>query len=128
MVDRDREVLSGDVTFTDSEDVETFLDGGSNDAGFVQIMRGTRRPRPVARDWTPASRRFAADWRPDIIGGIRVWTGPDSYIEVNYFTSEAEAREGEKKEPPSELAAQAADFEKLMANVEYSDLRDPWLY
>jgi len=22
----------------------------------------------------------------------------------------------------------AADFEKLMANVEYSDLRDPWLY
>ena len=40
----------------------------------------------------------------------------------------AEAREGEKTEPPSELAAQAADFEKLMANVEYSDLRDPWLY
>ena len=32
---------SGDVTFTESEDVETFLGGGSNDAGFVQIMRGS---------------------------------------------------------------------------------------
>jgi len=33
--------FAGDVTFTDSEDVETFLGGGSNDAGFVQIMRGS---------------------------------------------------------------------------------------
>jgi hypothetical protein len=72
--------------------------------------------------------KVAAEWRPDLIGGVRVWTGPDRYIEANYFTSEAEAREGESKEPPSELAAQAADFEKLMANVEYNDLRDPWLY
>lgn len=118
---------SGDVTFTDSEDVETVLAGGSNDAGFVQIMRGS-----AARDQLHALdagfEEVAASWRPDLIGGLRVWTGPDRYTEANYFTSEADAREGEKKEPPSELAAQAADFEKLMANVEYSDLRDPWLY
>ena len=63
--------------------------------------------------------QVAGSWRPDLIGGLRVWTGPDRYTEVNYFTSEAEAHEGEKKEPPSQLAAQAADFEKLMANVEY---------
>jgi hypothetical protein len=70
----------------------------------------------------------AGSWRPDLIGGVRVWTGPESYTEANYFTSEAEAREGEKKAPPSELAAQADNFEKLMAHVDYSDLRDPWLY
>jgi hypothetical protein len=118
---------SGDVTFTDSEDVETFLAGGSNDAGFVQVMRGTAdRDQMHAID--AGFEKVAADWRPDLLGGLRVWTAPDRYVEANYFTSEADAREGEQKEPPAELAAQAADFEKLMADVEYNDLRDPWLY
>lgn len=118
---------SGGVTFTDSEDVETFLGGGSNDAGFVQIMRGSA-DRDQLHAIDAGFEKVAGSWRPDLIGGLRVWTAPDRYIEANYFTSEADAREGEKKEAPSELAAQAADFEKLMANVEYSDLRDPWLY
>jgi hypothetical protein len=119
--------FAGDVTFTDSEDVETFLGGGSNDAGFVQVMRGSAgRDQLHALD--AGFEAVAASWRPDLIGGLRVWTGPDRYTEANYFTSEAEAREGEKKEPPSELAAQTDNFEKLMSNVEYSDLRDPWLY
>lgn len=119
--------FAGDVTFTDSEDVETTLGGGSNDAGFVQTMRGSAdRDQMHALD--AGFEEVAGSWRPDLIGGLRVWTGPDRYTEVNYFTSEAEAHEGEKKEPPSQLAAQAADFEKLMANVEYRDLRDPWLY
>ncbi len=32
--------FDGDVRFSDSADVDSFLAGGSNDAGFVQIMRG----------------------------------------------------------------------------------------
>jgi hypothetical protein len=118
---------AGKVTFTDSEDVETFLGGGSNDAGFVQIMRGSA-DRDQLHAMDAGFEAVAASWRPDVIGGLRVWTGPGSYTEANYFTSEAEAREGEKKEPPSELATQSTDFENLMANVEYRDLRDPWLY
>ena len=119
--------FAGDVTFTDSEDVETFLGGGSNDAGFVQIMRGSA-DRDQLHALDAGFEEVAESWRPDLIGGVRVWTGPDSYTEANYFTSEAEAREGETKEPPSELAAQADNFETLMAHVDYSDLRDPWLY
>ena len=118
---------SGDVTFTESEDVETFLGGGSNDAGFVQIMKGTA-DRDQLHALDAGFEKVAATWRPDLIGGLRVWTGPDRYTDVSYFTSEADAREGEKKAPPSELVAQVADFEKLMADVEYTDLRDPWLF
>ncbi len=33
--------FGGEVRFTDSEDVETFLAGGSDDAGFVQVMKGS---------------------------------------------------------------------------------------
>jgi hypothetical protein len=57
-----------------------------------------------------------------------MWTSPDSYIEVAYFTNEIEARQGESKEPPAELAAQMGAFEAMMANVEFTDLRDPWLF
>jgi hypothetical protein len=118
---------SGEVSFTDSEDTETFLGGGSNDAGFVQIMRGTAG-RDELHALDAAFERVAPSWRPDLIGVFRVWTGPDRYTDVNYFTSESEAREGEKKEPPPELADQMAGFEELMAGVEFIDLKDPWLY
>lgn len=116
------------MTFTDSEDVEPFLAGGSDDAEFVQVMkdRGVDRHRLHALDETFEA--HAASFRPDLVGGLRVWTEPDAYVEFGYFTSEAQAREGEKKEPPEALAEKMGDFRELMANVEYLDLRDPWLY
>jgi hypothetical protein len=118
---------SGPVTFSESEDVDEFLGGGSNDAGFVQVMRGAA-DRDQLHALDAGFEKVASSWRPDLIGGLRVWTGPDRYTDASYFTSEAEAREGEKKEPPPELAQQAAEFEKVMANVEFFDLKDPWLY
>jgi len=120
-------LFAGDVTFTDSEDVETFLGGGSNDAGFVQVMKGSA-DRDRLHKLDAAFEPHAASFRPDLIGGLRVWTGPQSYIEVNYFTSEAAAREGEQSEAPAELASMMSEFEDVTANVEYLDLRDPWLY
>jgi hypothetical protein len=118
---------SGDVTFTESEDTETFLGGGSNDAGFVQVMLGTA-DRDQLHAMDAAFEQAAGSWRPDLLGIVRVWLGPDRYAEVGYFTSEAEAREGEKKDPPPELADQMGQFEQLMQNVEFIDLKDPWLY
>jgi hypothetical protein len=120
--------FDGGARFTDSEDVDTFLAGGSNDAGFVQVMKGRGIDRDQMRTVDEQFEAHAASFRPDLLGGFRMWTSPDSYVEVAYFTSEQEAREGEAKEPPAELAAQMGDFEALMANVEYIDLRQPWLF
>ena len=120
--------FEGDVSFTDSEDVETFLAGGSDDAGFVQVMKSHGVDRQRMREMDRQFEQVAADWRPDLLGGIRVWTGPDRSIEAAYFSSEAAAREGEQKAPPPELAAGAAEFEALMANTEFVDLRQPWFY
>jgi hypothetical protein len=119
--------LEGEATFTDSEDVDLFLGGGSDAAGFVQVMKGGGVDRQRMHEMDEQFEQHAASFRPDLIGGMRVWTGPDRYIEAAYFTTEAEAREGEKKEPPAELAAEMGDFEAMMANVEFIDLRDPWL-
>jgi hypothetical protein len=46
-----------------------------------------------------------------------------------YFTSEAEAREGERKEPPPELKAQMEEMQQLsIGEPEFFDLKQPWLY
>lgn len=120
--------FDGDVTFTESEDVETFLAGGSNESGFVQVMKGSGTDRDRLHAMDQAFEAHAGSFRPDLIGGVRAWTGPNSYVEVGYFTSEAEARKGEAKEPPAALAEQMGEFQDLMANVEFLDLREPWLY
>ena len=120
--------FDGEVRFTESDDVDSFLAGGSDDAGFVQVMKGHSMDRERVHTLDEQFEAHAASFRPDLLGGIRMWTGPDSYIEVAYFVDEAEARQGESKEPPAELAAQMGEFEALMANVEFIDIRDPWLF
>lgn len=114
-----------DVAFTESSDVQEFL-GGSNDAGFVQIMksRGVDRARMAQLD--EQFEKFSAQ-RPDLIGSVRVRTGPDRCVEANYFTSEAEARAGESKELPAELQAMMAEFQDVMQHTEFLDLTDPQL-
>ena len=120
--------FDGEVTFTDSEDTEAFLAGGSDDAGFVQVMKSSGVDRDKVHEMDRQFEEVAAQWRPDLIGSTRVWTGPDRCIDVAYFTSETAAREGEQKSPPPELADQSAEFEAMIANTEFLDLRQPWLY
>ena len=88
--------VAGEPTFHNCTEVDTFLDGGSNDAGFVQIMIGTavdkEKARAAERDLTPMLQKL----RPDVLGGVTAWDG-DWWCQAIYFTSEADAREGEKK-------------------------------
>jgi hypothetical protein len=117
----------GDVTFQDTEEVDTTLGGGSNDAGFVQVMKG-KADRSRVREMDKQFEKHAPNFRPDVLGGLRAWTGPDTYTEVIYFTSEADARANEGKEPPAELMASFDDFQEMMANVEFLDLKKPRLF
>ena len=118
----------GAVEFTESDDTDTFLGGGSDDAGFVQIMKSSDVDRASVARLDAAFESHAATWRPDVVGGLRVWTGADACVDITYFTSESAAREGEVKPPPEELAGLFAEFEALMANTEFIDLPDPWIY
>jgi hypothetical protein len=120
--------FDGDVAFFESDDVELFLGGGSDDAGFVQVMKGHGIDREFVGRLDRVYEEHAESFRPDIIGSLRVWLGPDSGYDITYFTSEAEARAGESAEPPAELAQLGPELEQVMANTEYIDLADPWLY
>jgi hypothetical protein len=118
--------FDGQPTFTESTDTEEFLGGGSNSAGFVQIMKTPRADRVQMKEMDAQFDKFVGA-RPDLLGTFRVWTGPDSCIEAAYFTSEAEARAGEQKELPGELQAVMAEMGDMMKDTEFLDLKDPVL-
>ncbi len=118
-------LYDGEPTFTESSDVTEWMGGGSNDAGFVQVMKSTGVDRAQVEKMDASFEPFA-DQRPDLLGGLRIWTGPNSCIDVAYFTTEEEARKGEQAEVPDELKELMSDFEG-MGETEYLDLVDPQL-
>ncbi len=115
-------------TFQDCSEVVQMGPGGSDDAGFVQVIEG--RVRNVER-WREMNERWESmgnDFRPDVIGGVLAVHGDGGYTNAVYFTSEAEAREGEQKEPPPEMKAMMDEEMALQeGELTFYDLRKPWL-
>ena len=54
-------LYGGEPTFTESSDVTEWMGGGSNDAGFVQVMKSTGVDRLRWRGWTRRSSRSPAN-------------------------------------------------------------------
>jgi hypothetical protein len=122
-------LFSGEASFTDSDDVVVDLAGEPGDAGFVQVMRGRGTDPDRARELMAQDSSEWADFRPEILGSVAVLQEGGAYTMAIYFTSEEEAREGERKEPPPELKAQMEEMDALSDGVpEFFDLRQPWLY
>jgi hypothetical protein len=122
-------LLDGDVSFADSEDVTLDLVGDPDKAGFVQVMRGRGTDPERAQELMSQDSEKWAAFRPDILGTVAVGHPGGGYTVAIYFTSEAEAREGERKQPPPELAAQMDEMNKLMTEEpEFLDLKQPWIH
>jgi hypothetical protein len=122
-------LLDGEATFHDSEEIDVDLVGDPDTAGFVQVMQGRTTDRARSRELMSGDSPEWAAFRPDVLGSISVDHGDGGWTSAIYFTSEAEAREGERKEPPPAIAAQMAEMETLADGpVEFFDLTDPWLF
>lgn len=116
--------LAGDATFFDSGDVDVLMGGGSDDAGFVQVMLGRGDPER-ARAAAGAGDEVLRRERPDVLGGIVAWGEGGRFVDVTYFSSEEAAREGESKERSPEAQALFATFSDTMPVDEYLDLSEP---
>ena len=114
--------FDGEVDFTDCTEVDTMMGGGSNEAGFVQIMRGRAVDPAAMRTGAAAMEDELSSARPDIVGGIVGWHGDREFVQAIYFTSEDAARVGEKSMQDD---AGAAEWEAMLDGpVTFMDLRD----
>jgi hypothetical protein len=118
-----------DVDFHDSTNILTLFGGGSDDAKFVQVMRGRIQDREGLErlfgertgDWEA----FARDARPDILGETLALFDDGTFADVVYFRSEAEAREGERKELTADQQALMDEWLRVVDIQEYLDLDEP---
>jgi hypothetical protein len=116
------EVMDGPMEFHDCNDVTLLFDGGSDDAGFVQIIRGKvddpSRLKAMMADTTQLH-----EMRPEILGGTLAIEEDGSFVETVAFTSETEARRGEQLEPPADVRD---ELDYAMKDATFYDLRHPW--
>jgi hypothetical protein len=121
-------LFSGEPTFKDSSDVMVDLIGDPDDAGFVQVIQGRVSDPARARELGEQGASVRRAMRPDILGAMVVGHDGGAYTMAVYFTSEAAAREGERKEPPAEAKARMEEMAALsVGQPEFFDLKQPWL-
>jgi hypothetical protein len=115
-------LFDGDVEFHDSEDVTLMLGGGSDEAGFVQVMRGKVDDADALRSMMLDTEQLH-EMRPDILGGTLCIEDDGTFTETVAFSDEASARTGEQQEMPDDVRRA---MEAAMHDVSFLDLHRPW--
>jgi hypothetical protein len=119
-------LFDGEAIFRDSSDVTVDVRGDPDQAGFVQIMQGRSTDPARAKQLMAQDDDKWAALRPDTVGSVVIGHDNGAYTMVMYFTSEADAREGERKEVPPELRATMDEMNKLsVGETEFFDLKQP---
>ncbi len=124
-----QKAFSGPITFHSCTDVDVYLGGGSDSAGFVQVIQGNPADRDRIRQLDVEFESLAREYRPDIIGWIVAWHPDDGrFTSIVYFNSEEAARQGETQEPPEDRKHLLDDWQEAVGDVSFYDLKEPWLH
>ncbi|MCW2812490.1 MAG: hypothetical protein JWP61_2948 [Friedmanniella sp.] len=120
-------LFDGDVTFEESTEVDDFVVGDPDSAGFVQVMQGQVTDPVRSRE---LMRQRPADFRqlrPDILAILGLAHQDGRWTSVAYFTSEAEARQHESQEPPAEFVEMMKQMTAISVGPPtFHDLRQVW--
>jgi hypothetical protein len=117
--------LAAPATWYDCPVVNVMKGGDDADAGFVQVMQG-RLVDPIRLAAMRAEVERTLRERAPHVLGVTVAEHVDGigFTEVTYFTSEREARAGERQ-MPVEMAVQLGTVRSYMEGLEFHELRDP---
>jgi hypothetical protein len=116
-------LLDEPLQFHDCADVTLMLDGGSDEAGFVQVIQGKVDDAESLKALMADARRLH-EARPEIIGATLAIADDGILTETVAFTDEESARRGEREsQMPEDVRA---TLEAAMHDVSFFDLRDPW--
>ena len=116
--------VDGVPALKETENVVVLFENGCDDAGFVQIMEGAG-DEVALRDLDQRFLAFAAELRPDLLGGYRAFFPDGTFADVAYFTSEADARAAESQTVPPELEALFAELGSAVTDMTYHDIAEP---
>lgn len=116
------QLFDGPVEFHDCNDVLLMMDGGSDEARFVQVIRGRVDDPTRLRSAMETTTPLLHEARPDILGATVAIEDDGTFTETVAFTDEAAAREGERKEMPQALR----ETDMGMHDLSYMDLHHPW--
>ena len=119
------ELFDGPVEFHDCDDVTLLMDGGSDNAGFVQVIRG-KVDDPARLKSLMGDTEMLHELRPEILGATLAIEADGTFTETVAFTDEASARAGEGKEMPEMPAEVRETLETAMHGATYYDLHHPW--
>jgi hypothetical protein len=115
-------LFDGPVEYHDCDDVTLLMDGGSDSAGFVQVIRGKvddpTRLKAMMTDTTQLH-----EMRPEILGGTLAVEPDGTFTETVFFTDEDSARKGEQVAPPAQVQE---DLAYAMRDAMFYDLHRPW--
>ncbi|WP_457205685.1 hypothetical protein [Nocardioides sp. P5_C9_2] len=119
-------LFTAEPQFRNSTTVDADTYGDPDQAGFVQVMQGRSSDPDRSRELMAADPTDWQAFRPDILGTLSAYHGDGEWTMVIWFRSEAEARAGERQEPPAELRAMMEEMESLtVGERSFFDLRQP---
>lgn len=118
-------LMDGDIEYHDCGDVTLMMGGGSDSAGFVQVIRG-RVSDPSRLKALMADTEMLHELRPEILGASLAFEDDGTFTETIAFSDEAAAREGERREMPGMPEEVRATLEEAMAGATFFDLHHPW--
>jgi hypothetical protein len=114
-----------EIAFHNSTRVHTYQEGGSDQAGFVQVIQGHTEEMERLAALGHAQEEGLAEQAPHVLGMTVAEHGDRAgdFTQTVYFTSEEEARRFERERP----AESEPEIFSLMSDLRYFDLREPWL-
>lgn len=120
-------LFDGPVEFHDCDRTMMMMDGGSDQAGFVQVIQGRVDDPDALEAGMHRMETMLHEARPDIIGATMAIEPDGSFTETVWFTDEAAARENEKEAGSDARFADAmAEWEGSVHDLHYHDLHQPW--
>lgn len=118
--------FEGPVSFHDCADVQLLVGGGSDEAGFVQLIQGRVVDRDRVHTLMDRAGQVISEYRHDVLGATVAIDQDGFFTEAVFFTSEADAREGEKQEMPAAVQELVDEEAALVQDVQFLDLHVPW--
>ena len=116
----------GEPTFHDCSTVDTFFGGGSDKAGFVQVIQGRAKDQAAVRSQFSSLEGEVRKERPDILGmAVAFHDDGSGFTQAVYFGSEADTRKAEKATENSEV--RAGYMEMFEGPPTFFDLKSPRL-